>query len=100
MFNFGKKITMQEASIPGLLKTVIYILGFYTLMKILSRIFLPILMKKMVNKAQENFNRQFQQGNFNQGQTAYNQEPEKQPKDFTKPTKQVGEYVDFEEIKE
>lgn len=87
---------MQEASIPGLLKMVIYILGFYSLLKILSRIFLPILMRKVMEKAQDNFNRQFQQGN-----TYQNQEPEKQQtKDFKKPTKQVGEYVDFEEIKD
>lgn len=91
---------MQEASFQGFFKTIIYIIGFYYLVKILARIFMPIIMKKAMDKAQENFNRHYQQGNFNHGTTTQNQEPEKQTRDFKKPTKQVGEYVDYEEVKE
>ncbi|AMA49254.1 MULTISPECIES: DUF4834 family protein [Flavobacterium] len=89
---------MQEASIPGLFKTIIYILGFYYLVKILSRVFLPIIMRKVINKAQENFNRQYQQGNSEQSSHETSYKNEKSNKDFRKPTKQVGEYVDYEEI--
>ncbi|MBP9793640.1 MAG: DUF4834 family protein [Flavobacterium sp.] len=90
---------MQEASFSGFFKTIIYIIGFYYLVKILARIFMPLLMKKVMNKAQENFNRQYQQGNFNQGGfNTPSQEPEKPTRDFKKPTKQVGDYVDYEEV--
>ncbi len=89
---------MQEASIPGLIKTIIYIIGFYYLVKILARIFMPILMKSMMNKAQESFNRQFQQENFDQSTPNDTFSQEKSQRDFKKPTKQVGEYVDYEEV--
>lgn len=89
---------MQEASVPGLIKTIIYIIGFYYLVKILARIFMPILMKSMMNKAQESFNRQYQQGNFNQSTANDTFNQEKTQRDFKKPTKQVGEYVDYEEV--
>jgi len=89
---------MQEASFSGFFKTIIYMIGFYYLVKILARIFMPILMRKVMNKAQENFNRQFQQGNFNQGFDTQSEQPEKTNRDFKKPTKQVGDYVDYEEV--
>ncbi|WP_136668220.1 DUF4834 family protein [Flavobacterium sp. H122] len=91
---------MQEASFQGLFKTIVYIIGFYYLVKILSRIFMPILMKKVMDKAQDNFNRQYQQGNFNQSAASDTYTQEKTQRDFKKPTKQVGEYVDYEEVKE
>lgn len=91
---------MQEASLTGLFKTIIYIIGFYYLVKILARIFMPILMKSMMNKAQENFNRHYQQGNFNQSDVNDTFTQEKPQRDFKKPTKQVGEYVDYEEVKD
>ncbi len=90
-----KNRKMQEASFSGFFKMVIYMIGFYYLIKFLSRIFLPIILKKVVQKAQ---------GNFNQTQQQYNQNQESKP-DFKttanvnpKPTKRVGEYIDFEEI--
>ena len=88
---------MQEASIPGFFRTIIYLIGFYYLVKFLARIFMPILMRKAVNKVQENFNKQYQQADFNQNNPHSNYEQSTQ-KDFKKPTKQVGDYVDFEEI--
>lgn len=91
---------MQEASFTGLFKTIIYIIGFYYLVKILARIFMPVLMKSMMNKAQENFNRHYQQGDFNQSTTNDAFTQEKPQRDFKKPTKQVGEYVDYEEVKD
>ncbi|MFK7060086.1 DUF4834 family protein [Flavobacterium oreochromis] len=100
LFIFEKKYKMQEASIPGLFKTIIYILGFYYLIKILSRVFLPIIMRKVMNKAQENFNRQYQQGNFDESTQTNSYGQARPTKDFKKPTKQVGEYVDYEEVNE
>ncbi|MDI9311761.1 MAG: hypothetical protein QM535_16235 [Limnohabitans sp.] len=90
---------MQEASLYNVFRTIVYIVGFYYVIKFLSRIFMPILFQKVVNKAQENFQKQheeFQNNYNNQSSTDFNTTSSKNPK----ATKQVGEYVDFEEIKD
>ncbi len=46
---------MQEASFNGLLKAIFYMIAFYYIFKFLARLFLPILVKKAVEKAGENF---------------------------------------------
>jgi hypothetical protein len=84
---------MQEASFAGLIRTLIYIIGFYYLFKFLSRIFLPILLQKAANKMQENFNKH--QNTYNQQN---NQDFQTQKKENLKPTKQVGDYIDYEEV--
>ncbi|MGH2664409.1 DUF4834 domain-containing protein [Flavobacterium sp.] len=86
---------MQEASFSGLLKTIIYMIGFYYLVKFLARIFLPMLMQSIVNKAQENFDKQQTQNPFNAGNTTdFKSSKTENPK----PTKQVGDYIDYEEV--
>ena len=104
--NFGKKFTiMQEASFSGLMKAILYMVAFYYIFKFLARIFLPVLVKKAVEKAGENFQRQQQQQYYNQNNTGQNTyrnndeiimdtAKEKNPRE----TKKVGEYVDYEEI--
>lgn len=90
---------MQEASPYNLFRTIVYIVGFYYVVKFLSRIFMPMLFQKVVNKAQENFQKQqeeFQNNYKNQSTTDFNTTSNKNPK----ATKQVGEYIDFEEIKD
>lgn len=92
---------MQEASLIGLFKTIVWIIGIYYLVKILARIFMPMIMKSMMQKAQDNFNRHYQQGNFNQGgfsQTTSqtNTAPKKEGNPVSK--KQIGDYIDYEEI--
>jgi Ni,Fe-hydrogenase I cytochrome b subunit len=93
--NFEKNYTMQEASFSGFFRMIVYMIGFYYLIKILSRIFLPVVMKNVMNKAQENFNRQQSQNPFNQGNT---QDFQTSKTETPKPTKQVGDYIDYEEI--
>lgn len=92
---------MQEASFSGFIKAIFYILVFYYVFKFLARIFLPILVKKAVEKAGENFQRQQQnaQGNYwqkttNNDEIIYNTTNTKNPR----ATKKVGDYVDYEEI--
>ena len=51
---------MQEASFSNFIRTVFYILMFYYLFKFLARLFLPMLVKKAVEKAGENFQKQQQ----------------------------------------
>ncbi|MCL9807276.1 DUF4834 family protein [Flavobacterium amniphilum] len=87
---------MQEASFRGLVNVIIFVIGFYYLVKILARIFMPIIMKNMMEKAQENFNRHYQQGNFNQQTNQDFNTPKKEGNPISK--KQVGEYIDYEEI--
>lgn len=75
----------------GALKVIFYILAFYYVIKFLARLFLPVIAKKVVEKASQQF--QQQQENYQNQNTTQNQTNQK-PKE----KKIVGEYVDFEEI--
>lgn len=88
---------MQEASLPGLLEDIIFFIGFYYLVKFLGRLFLPMIMRKVVNKTQQNFNQQAQNP-FNTQNNSDSQSSKKEPRNFNKPTKQVGDYIDYEEV--
>ena len=71
--NFAKNnLIMQEASFQGFIRTLIYIIAIYYIIKFLARIFLPILVKKAVEKAGENFQRQQQQAQGNSWQKTGN----------------------------
>ena len=92
---------MQTASFSGFIRTLFYILAFYYIFKFLAKLFLPILVKKVVEKAGQNMQQQqqYSQGNqWNQTHTndevIYTTKNEKNPRE----TKKVGEYVDYEEI--
>ncbi|WP_163394954.1 DUF4834 family protein [Flavobacterium limi] len=94
---------MQEASFSGFLKTIMWVIAFYYIFKFLAKIFLPVLVKKAVEKAGENFQRQQQYSQDNSWQsTRSNNNDEiiintahaKKPRE----TKKVGDYVDYEEI--
>ena len=96
--NFGEIIrTMETASFNGFLKTLFYIIIAYYVIKLLARIFLPMLVKKAVEKAGESFQqqqyRQYQQQMHNPNVTVDGSKAAK-PRD----NKNVGEYVDYEEI--
>ncbi|MGL5112311.1 MAG: DUF4834 family protein [Flavobacterium sp.] len=77
---------------------------FYYIFKFLAKLFLPMLVKKAVEKAGENFQQQqrYSQQQYTQNDTRYKVQDEiivdtarsKNPKE----TKKVGEYVDYEEI--
>lgn len=93
---------MQEASFSGLIKAICYIIAFYYIFKFLARIFLPVLVKKAVEKAGENFQRQQQYSQTDSWQKTRTNNDEiiidttnaKKPRE----TKKVGDYVDYEEI--
>ncbi|RTY95264.1 DUF4834 family protein [Flavobacterium sp. GT3R68] len=90
---------METASFNGFLKTLVYIVAFYYIFKFLARIFLPIVVKKVVDKAGQNFQQQYQ--NTHTSHTTSNREEIViDTSNATKPreTKKVGEYVDFEEL--
>jgi hypothetical protein len=87
---------LQEASLVGFFKIILYIALFYYLFKILSRIFAPILIKTLIKKAESKFGQ-----NQQKDQTPHKKEGEisidKIPQQKTS-NKDVGEYVDYEEI--
>lgn len=87
---------MQQADLSGLLRTLLIILLVYYTFKFFARLFAPYLMKKMVNKMQNNA-QQFQQkqsSSVREGETIIDRKPNTQKQS----NKDVGEYVDFEEI--
>ena len=85
---------METASFNGVIKIMLYSLAFYYIFKFLARLFLPILAKKVVEKASQQFQ---QQHNPQQRQDNY-QHKTTSTSDKPKEKKKVGEYVDFEEI--
>ena len=92
---------MQTASFTGFIRTLFYILAFYYIFKFLAKLFLPLLVKKVVEKAGQNFQQQQQNAQANtwnqsatQDEVIFTTKNEKNPRE----TKKVGEYVDYEEI--
>jgi hypothetical protein len=84
---------MQTASFIGFIETVFYILIFYNIFKFLARLLLPLMVKKVVEKVGENI--QKQQQNAQKQQQDFSNINKNQP---PKSNKNVGEYVDYEEI--
>ena len=71
------------------------IILFFYVIKFLAKLFLPVLAKKVVQKAQENFEKH-QNNGF---KTSQNDEIiTNSNSDKPRETRKVGEYVDFEEI--
>jgi hypothetical protein len=94
-------LIMQEASFNGIIKTIFYILAFYYIFKFLAKLFLPVLVKKVVEKAGESFQKQQQNAQANSWQKTQNNDEiiiDTANAKKTRETKKVGEYVDYEEI--
>ena len=84
---------MEMASFPSLLRTLAIIILCYYLFKFFMRIFAPILMRKAVSKMQEKMQEQYKQQQEQQNRTSQASSPNPTPK------KEVGEYIDYEEVK-
>jgi hypothetical protein len=92
---------MQTASFIGLLETLFWIYVSYYIFKFLAKLFLPLLVKKVVEKAGQNFQQQQQNSQdaswkrtSNNDEIKFNTTNAKNPSE----TKKVGDYVDYEEI--
>jgi hypothetical protein len=100
--NFAKNyLIMQEASFSGFIRTLFYIMAFYYIFKFLARLFLPLLVKKVVEKAGENFQQQQQNARGNSWQKTPNNDEiiiDTANAKKSRETKKVGDYVDYEEI--
>ena len=90
---------MQYASVTGFVRMILIIMLIYFGIKILSRLFAPILFKFVAKKAEERFG-----GNYNQGQQNQKNEKEgevtidKMPNKGKASNDKVGDYIDYEEI--
>lgn len=92
---------MQYASFEGFLRTLIYFIAIYYIIKILAKIFFPILLKKVVEKAGDNFKKQQQYSQQNSWQKKSSNEEisiDMTNAKKSRETKKVGDYVDYEEI--
>ena len=84
----------------GFLKIVLVVLLVYYLLRILTKLFAPKIFAYAARKTEERFREQFD--NFQSSQTE--ERPvgdvtiDKKPTRENKPSKQVGEYIDFEEL--
>ncbi|MFK7781612.1 DUF4834 family protein [Psychroserpens sp.] len=91
---------LQTASFVGFFRTILIILLIYYGIKILSRLFAPYLMRYMSKKMEQKFGEQFQQQqqcqnpSQKEGETVIDKVPQRQKTS----DKNVGEYVDYEEI--
>ena len=88
---------MQEASLQGVLKIILIILLIYYGLKVVTRLFGPLLLKYVTKKAGEKFQQQFSQYQHHQQSTDGEITIEKKPKQNSS-NKDVGEYIDYEEI--
>jgi len=90
---------LQYASLTGFVRTILIILLIWYGVKILTRLFAPYLMRYVAKKAEQKFGQQF---NTQQRPQPKQKEGEisidKMPKHNTSGNKNVGEYVDYEEI--
>jgi hypothetical protein len=69
---------------------------FYYVFKFLARLFLPYMVKKVVEKAGQNFQQNYQ--NQQNSNTTQDSNPLNSTDSKPRENKKVGEYVDFEEI--
>ena len=89
---------LQYASFTGLFKTILIIMMIWYGLKILSKLFAPALLRYVAKKAEKQFGQQFNQKNRpqppkNEGEVIIGKTPQSKTSN-----KNVGEYVDYEEI--
>ena len=88
---------IQEASLVGVVKVILWLALFYYGFKFLSRIFAPILMKSIIKKAESKFGQGFGQqqpkSREKEGEISIDKMPENKSSNTN-----VGEYVDYEDI--
>ena len=96
--NAMNEMTLQQASMPGIIRTILIIVAVYYAMKFLFRLLAPILMRKLVQKAEQNFRQASGQHYSGQQQYQNPQKPTSSKSENPRSTKKVGEYIDYEEI--
>ncbi len=90
---------MHEASFSEVLRVILIILLIYFGIKLIIRWFGPLLLKYILRRVGKQFEKKF--GQFDQSAERKKEGEvsiEKKPKNPRKPNKDVGEYIDYEEI--
>lgn len=90
---------LQFASATGLIRAILIILLIYYALKVLSRLFAPLLIKFVAKKAEERFGSQFD--NFQKQSEPQRKEGEvtiEKVPNTKSSNKNVGDYIDYEEI--
>ena len=90
---------LYSLSVVGVARTLLWIIAIYFVVKILSRLLAPILLKYAANKVEKKFGQQFNQQqqkrpSQKEGETVI----DKMPSNNSTSNKNVGEYIDYEEI--
>lgn len=90
---------IQTASLTGFLEMLLIILLVYYGVKFVSRLFGPYMLRYLSKKMQDQFSASHQEANksepkYKEGETVI----DKMPKQETSSNKNVGEYIDYEEI--
>lgn len=87
----------------GLLRTLLILIIVYYVFKFLGKYIFPLFIKKVVSNAEKKFREQQQQtysnSSSNQGKVGETV-IDKKPANYKEGNKKVGDYVDYEEIKE
>ena len=88
----------------GLLRTLLILAIIYYSFKVLARYIFPLFLKSFVKKAQENFERQQgyvdpDEAKKREGEVNIKTNTQSQPSNESS-KKELGDYVEFEEIKE
>lgn len=90
---------MQYASVTGFVRMILIIMLIYFGIKILSRLFAPILLKFVAKKAEERFGGPYQRGQQNQKTEKEGEVTiDKMPNKGKSSNEKVGDYIDYEEI--
>ena len=91
---------LQFASLTGFVRTILILLLVYYGVKIVTRLLAPYLMRYVSKKAEQRFGAQF--GQYQEPKQTKRKEGEvsidKMPNAQEPSNKDVGEYVDYEEI--
>ncbi len=87
----------------GLFKTLFIILVIYYVLRLFTRYVVPFFAKRYINKMQKDlYNQQYQQGNHHkkkrEGDVIINGQQQRSNKKDS--NKDIGEYVDYEEVKD
>lgn len=91
---------MQEASFMGVIRIILIILLVYYGVKLIGRLLAPFLMRSIQKKMEKRFSEQFEQyqrksePKHEEGETVIDKIPNRD----NSSNKDVGEYVDYEEI--
>jgi len=89
---------MVEASVQGFLRTILILILVYYALKWLGRILFPVLFQKAMKNFEEKARQQQDQTNSYENAKEGETVIDRRPKPQRESNKNVGEYVDYEEI--